>query len=96
MLSKFIAVVGLSLTTLTAYPAIIAKAMFQDGAVVFFTDEQRTCKEGWLASEYVHKDVSKKPVKGCYMPTPSGLYIEDEEGDKGTIPWQFVMKPDKV
>lgn len=93
MISKFIAVAALSFTTLTAYPAIIAKAEFTNGDMLYFTDEQRKCPEGTKGFEYVPKDRTKKTLQGCYMPTPRGLYVVDEEGDSGIVPWEVLKQP---
>ncbi len=94
MISKFVAATLLSFATLTAYPAIIAKVEFKDGGVLLFTDEQRKCPENTLAIEYIYPD--KRKIGGCYMATPRGLYVVDDEGDQGTIPYEVLQKPDEA
>lgn len=91
---KSLLVLSLVFATFTAYPAVIAKAELTDGSVLFFTDEQRKCPEGTKGFEYVPKDTSKKTLQGCYMFIPKGLYLVDEEGDSGVVPYEVLKQPD--
>jgi len=93
-MNKLIAAMLLSLATLTVNAAIVAKVEFKDGGVLFFTNEQRKCPEGWKATEYVYP--YGKQIGGCYAPTPRGLYVKDEEGDDGIIPYEALKKPTEV
>lgn len=88
---KFLFASAFSFVTLTVYPAIIAKVDFQNGAVLYFTDEVRTCKNNMKAMELIMPD--KRKVNGCWLATPNGIYVKDEEGDEGVIPYIYIKKP---
>ena len=93
-MNNLLAAMLLSLATMTANAAIVAKVEFKDGGVLFFTDEKRKCPEGSLAIEYVYP--SRKKIGGCYVPTPRGLHVMDDDGDQGTIPYEWLKKPTEV
>lgn len=93
-MKKILIALALSLLASAGFAKDLFKVQTQVGWA-YFTDQVGEClnggKEGRL--EY---SVGKKVLKLCWRPTPRGVYVEDADGDTGTIPFEMLEEVKSV
>lgn len=80
---------------LSATAAPIATTTDATGASITLTDEQGPCQEPAKLAEWVSKDAQTK-VKGCYVLTPRGAFVNFLDGDRADVPLHVFKQPKEM